>query len=117
MKYFHFQCKAVICSICKYIYFSASGYCKEQKHKLRVVDANKRFYQCGDCKTRTVTLFRIPRDPCKNCNSKNWKRTGMMAEKVAYIGEALSVRGDEELFIGSASNANLNLLVPEDNSK
>ncbi len=41
----------------------------------------------------------------------------MMAEKVAYIGEALSVRGDEELFIGSATKVNVNLLVPEADSK
>ena len=103
----------MICSKCKYIYFSASDFCKESKHPLRVVDANKRFYQCHDCKSRTITLFRIPRDPCKNCHSKNWKRTGMIADKTAYVGEQLSIRGDEELFIGSALKANVNLLVPD----
>jgi Mcm10 replication factor len=36
--------------------------CKKEKHQLKVVDAVKRFYQCHDCKTRTVTLFKIPRE-------------------------------------------------------
>ncbi|CRL00638.1 CLUMA_CG013898, isoform A [Clunio marinus] len=107
------KCKAVICKRCKYIYFSASDMCKQEKHELKVVDAMKRFYQCGDCKNRTVTLFKIPRDPCKNCRSCNWKRTGMMKERVAYVGEELSIRGDEEMFIGSSNKANINLLVPE----
>lgn len=105
----------MICTFCKYIYFSASDFCKEKKHKLRVVDATKRFYQCGDCKTRTVTLFRIPRNPCNNCRGSNWKRTGMIAEKVAYAGEALSLRGDEESFIGANTKVNINLLVPDKN--
>lgn len=103
----------MICKKCKYIYFSASDMCKQQRHELKVVDAVKRFYQCNDCKTRTVTLFKIPRDPCKSCRSRNYKRTGMMPTKEAYVGEMLSLRGDEELFIGGASNVNINLLVPE----
>lgn len=37
----------------------------------------------------------------------------MIADKTAYIGEQLSIRGDEELFIGSALKANVNLLVPD----
>lgn len=36
-----------------------------------------------------------------------------MATKEAYVGEQLSIRGDEEMFIGSANSANINLLVPE----
>jgi minichromosome maintenance protein 10 len=107
------QCKAVICKRCKYIYFSASELCKKEKHELKVVDATKRFYQCGDCRSRTVTLFRIPRDECKSCRSRNWKRCGMIKGRDAYVGEQLSIRGDEELFIGGASNVNINLLVPQ----
>lgn len=37
----------------------------------------------------------------------------MIADKTAYIGEQLSIRGDEEMFIGGATNVNINLLVPE----
>lgn len=111
--FFYFQCKAVVCRRCKYIYFSASDMCKQEKHELKVVDAVKRFYACGDCKARTVTLFRIPRDPCTHCRSRNWKRTGMMKEREAYVGEQLSLRGDEEMYVGGASNVNINLLVPE----
>jgi hypothetical protein len=38
----------------------------------------------------------------------------MMAERVAYAGEALSLRGDEESFIGANTKVNINLLVPNE---
>jgi len=81
---------------------------------LRVVDATKRFFECNNCKTRSVTLFRYPRIPCSGCNNNSYKRTGMMKTREAYVGEALSIRGDEEMFVGGASKINTNLLVPTD---
>ncbi|XP_012254332.2 protein MCM10 homolog [Athalia rosae] len=109
------DCKAVKCLICKYIAFSASDMCKEQKHPLRVTDASKRFFKCGDCKNRTVTLDRLPSHSCKNCQSSNWIRTAMMDERRVEIpGASLSIRGGEEKFIGSiVKNSSLDLLVPE----
>lgn len=38
-----------------------------------------------------------------------------MKGREAYVGEQLSIRGDEEIFIGGANNANINLLVPDSN--
>jgi hypothetical protein len=39
----------------------------------------------------------------------------MISQKaVNYVGEQLSIRGDEEVFIGSASKVNVNLCVPDD---
>lgn len=108
-------CKAVRCLVCKYTSFSASDMCKEQKHPLRVTDAMKRFFKCGDCGNRTVSLDRIPSHSCIKCSSSNWTRAAMMDEKRTNVHiAALSIRGDEETYIGSASkDANLNLLVPE----
>lgn len=37
----------------------------------------------------------------------------MMASREAYVGEQLSIRGDEEMFIGGAAKTNINLLMPE----
>lgn len=112
---FSVDCKAVKCLICKYTAFSASDMCKEQKHPLRVTDAVKRFYKCGDCKNRTVTLDRLPSHSCKNCQSSNWIRTAMMDERRTEVpGSSLSIRGGEEKFIGSiVKNGSLDLLVPE----
>ncbi|XP_043644441.1 protein MCM10 homolog [Drosophila teissieri] len=109
-------CKAVICQVCKYTAFSASDRCKEQKHPLKVVDAEKRFFQCKDCGNRTTTVFKLPKQSCKNCKGSRWERTAMIREKKVLTGrETLSVRGDEETFMGSlAGSANLNLLVPDD---
>ncbi|XP_065074585.1 protein MCM10 homolog [Ochlerotatus camptorhynchus] len=115
MNTFKVECKAVICLRCKYIAFSAADRCKEERHELKVRDAEKRFFKCADCGNRTVTLHRLPKTTCKNCQSSRWERCAMMRDKKG-TGVSLCIRGDEEKFLGSCANsANLNLLVPEDN--
>lgn len=108
-------CKAVICLQCKYKAFSAAQRCKDEKHPLKVVDGEKRFYECEDCGNRTVTLFRIPKTSCTNCKGSRWKRCGMIRDRsTANVGEHLSIRGDEEVFLGSASSkGNIDLCVPD----
>uniref|UniRef100_A0A1Q3EWW6 Protein MCM10 homolog n=1 Tax=Culex tarsalis TaxID=7177 RepID=A0A1Q3EWW6_CULTA len=109
-------CKAVICTHCKYIAFSAADRCKEERHELRVRDAEKRFFKCADCGNRTISLHRLPKTTCKNCAGSRWERCAMMRERRGpEIGTSLSIRGDEEKFLGSCANAaNLNLLVAAD---
>lgn len=114
MNTFQVACKAVICTRCKYIAFSAADRCKEEQHELKVRDAEKRFFKCGDCGNRTVSLHRLPKTTCKNCQSSRWERCAMIRDRRGpEIGTSLSIRGDEEKFMGSVANtANLNLLVP-----
>ncbi|XP_034101319.1 protein MCM10 homolog [Drosophila albomicans] len=109
-------CKAVICQRCKYTAFSAAERCKAEKHPLKVVDAQKRFFQCKDCGNRTTTVFKLPKQSCSSCKGSRWERTAMIRERKVCTGrESLSVRGDEETFMGSlSSTANLNLLVPDE---
>lgn len=108
------ECKAVVCLQCKYKAFSAADRCKAEKHPLKVIDALKRFYECEECGNRTVTLFRIPKVTCPNCSGSKWKRCGMIRDKSAIAKVQLSVRGDEETFIGSlATTGNLDLCVPD----
>uniref|UniRef100_A0A182T8C9 Protein MCM10 homolog n=1 Tax=Anopheles maculatus TaxID=74869 RepID=A0A182T8C9_9DIPT len=112
-------CKAVSCTQCKYIAFSAADRCKAEGHQLRVHDAEKRFFRCADCGNRTVSLFRIPKVSCKACQSSRWERCAMMKEKRGVqIGDVLSIRGDEEKYLGSlaGASASLNLLVPAEES-
>uniref|UniRef100_A0A182NAN1 Protein MCM10 homolog n=1 Tax=Anopheles dirus TaxID=7168 RepID=A0A182NAN1_9DIPT len=114
---FKVACKAVSCVQCKYIAFSAADRCKTEHHQLRVHDAEKRFFRCGDCGNRTVSLFRIPKVSCKACQSSRWERCSMMREKRGVqVGDVLSIRGDEEKYLGSlaGANASLNLLMPEE---
>lgn len=110
------ECKAVICLQCKYKSFSAAERCKTERHKLKVVDAEKRFYECEDCGNRTVTLFRIPKISCSNCEGSRWKRTGMIRDKSTLkSGDQLAIRGDEETFLGSLqAKGNINLCVSDD---
>ncbi|XP_055309526.1 protein MCM10 homolog [Sitodiplosis mosellana] len=109
------DCKAVICVNCKYKAFSAAQRCKEENHKFKVVDVEKRFFECEDCGNRTISLFRIPRGSCNNCQSSRWKRTGMIRDKSTLETQPLSIRGDEETFIGSLqTNGNINLCVAAD---
>ncbi|ENN72196.1 hypothetical protein YQE_11156, partial [Dendroctonus ponderosae] len=95
------KCKAVKCLKCKYTSFSASDLCKSEHHPLKVFDAMKRFYQCGNCKNRTVTLELVPTKPCNNCGSSKWEKTGMMKEKIAVVQHNLSIRGGEQKFLNS----------------
>lgn len=110
------ECKAVVCLQCKYKAFSAAQRCRDENHKLKVIDAEKRFYECEDCGNRTITLFRIPKISCSTCQGSRWKRTGMIRDKSAInSGEPLSIRGDEEMFIGSVqTKGNINLCVAAD---
>lgn len=110
------ECKAVICLQCKYKAFSAAERCKTERHQLKVIEAEKRFYECEDCGNRTITLFRIPKISCSNCQGSRWKRTGMIRDKSGLkTGEPLSIRGDEEMYIGSLqSQGNINLCVADE---
>lgn len=106
------DCKAVICLKCKYKAFSAAQRCKDEKHQLKVIDAEKRFFECEECKNRTISLFKIPKTSCSNCQGSRWKRTGMIRDKSELSRAELSIRGDEETFMGSLSTkSNLNLCV------
>lgn len=103
-------CKAVACLKCKYLAFKASDLCKEAKHPLKLMEAEKRFFKCTNCNTRTTSLHRLPKFPCSKCDATSWAKTGMMREKTVQLGsERLSIRGDEEANIGCASSKDINL--------
>nr|CAD7452839.1 unnamed protein product [Timema tahoe] len=100
--------------MCKYTAFSASDRCKSEGHPLKVTDGTKRFFKCGDCGNRTVTLDIVPLLTCKNCSSSRWERAPMMREKKSLLTNTLSIRGGEETILGALhADGNLNLLVPE----
>lgn len=114
---FKIACKAVKCLKCSYTSFSASQNCKDNKHPLKVFDSFKRFFKCSNCGNRTATLNLIPLHSCKNCQSSKWERAAMINEKKGVtIADTLSIRGEEEKFLGGAiqKGANLNLLVPDE---
>lgn len=108
-------CKAVRCLKCKYTSFSAADRCKTERHPLKVADATKRFFKCGDCDNRTVCLEVVPIKPCSNCGGGKWERTTMMKEKKVTVSHGLSIRGGEQKFVNSVvTDANINLLVPDE---
>ncbi|XP_049876031.1 protein MCM10 homolog [Pectinophora gossypiella] len=116
---FKLACKAVRCAKCKYTAFSAAQICKDERHPLKVLDTFKRFFKCGDCGNRTVSLEIIPLHSCGNCKGSKWEKAPMMREKkVTTLSEGLSIRGEEETFIGGQVSAgkNINLLVPDGES-
>lgn len=113
---FKLPCKAVRCAKCKYTAFSAAQICKDERHPLKVLDTVKRFFKCLDCNNRTVSLELIPLHSCGNCSSSRWAKAPMLREKkVTSLSEGLSIRGEEETFVGGNITAgkNINLLVPE----
>lgn len=107
-------CKAVRCTKCKYTAFSASQLCKDERHPLKVLDTFKRFFKCLDCSNRTISLELLPLHSCGNCGSSRWERAAMMREKKVAHCDSLSIRGEEETFIGGATTGkNINLMVPD----
>lgn len=113
---FKLACKAVRCVKCKYTAFSAAQLCKDERHPLKVLDTFKRFFKCANCSNRTVSLEIIPLHSCGNCGGSRWEKAAMMREKkVTSLSEGLSIRGEEESYIGGQVTAgkNINLLVPE----
>jgi len=114
MNTYKVPCKSVRCLVCKYTWFSASEWCKKERHALRVLDATKRFFKCGDCNTRTACLTMFPLISCNNCNGSKWERAPMMGHKVVE-GANLSIRGDELTFLNSVQpKPNMALLVADD---
>lgn len=115
MTTFKVPCKAVHCTKCKYTSFSAAERCKMERHPLRVFDAMKRFFKCGDCGNRTVCLEVVPTTQCKNCGSGRWERASMIKERIVGSTHSLSIRGGEQKFVNSVvTDTNINLLVGDD---
>ncbi|XP_060881057.1 protein MCM10 homolog [Metopolophium dirhodum] len=114
MNTYKVQCKAVRCLVCKYTWFSASEWCKTEKHTLRVLDATKRFFKCNDCNSRIACLTMFPLISCKNCNGSKWERAPMMGHK--KVDEIhLSIRGDEQTFLSSMQpKLSMGLMVAEE---
>ncbi|XP_026321522.1 protein MCM10 homolog [Hyposmocoma kahamanoa] len=112
---FKLACKAVRCAKCKYTAFSAAQICKDERHPLKVLDTFKRFFKCADCGNRTVSLELIPLHSCGTCSGSRWEKAPMLREKKANLTDGLSIRGEEETFIGGhiSSGKNINLLIPE----
>ncbi|XP_039756058.1 protein MCM10 homolog [Pararge aegeria] len=113
---FKLACKAVRCAKCKYTAFSAAQICKDERHPLKVLDTFKRFFKCADCNNRTVSLEILPLRSCSNCSGSRWVKAPMLREKkVTSLSAGLSIRGEEESYIGGQVTAgkNIDLLVPD----
>ncbi|CAK1553851.1 unnamed protein product [Leptosia nina] len=112
---FKIACKAVRCVKCKYTAFSAAELCKTDRHPLKVIETFKRFFKCADCNNRTISFEILPLQSCNNCKSSRWIKAPMLREKNELLTETLSIRGEEEGFIGAEikGGKNISLLVPD----
>lgn len=64
---------------------SASELCRREGHPIRTIKATKRFFQCKDCKQRTISLDRLPKRPCVNCGSSNWEKAAMAKVRMTCL--------------------------------
>merc|ERR1719203_1418201 len=98
---FEMKVKAAYCSTCEYTAYSASEKCRQEGHRIKSIDATKRFFSCKGCQKRTTSLDRLPREACKQCGGNNWVKAGMMGERKGpkLGGETLSIRGMESTFM------------------
>lgn len=97
---------AYVCLKCKYMAQSASDMCREENHPLKTVKVKKRFFECKNCKRRTSSLDKLPRNPCGHCNHSSWQRCAMGKAKSGpkLDSEILSLRGDELAHYSASSN-------------
>ena len=105
------QIKAVTCSICNYTSYKASDICREKGHRVKVINAKKRFFKCADCKNRTQSLDRLPKESCSKCGGSRWEKAGMIGERKGpkLDSEQLSIRGNEEKYLGSTAPGQANI--------
>lgn len=94
---------------CKYTALSASELCRREGHPLRSIKAVKRFFQCKDCKNRTISLDRLPKRPCNQCGSSNWEKTAMA--KVSFDCSACIFRFIRNYFLSNRSARVLSFLT------
>ncbi|XP_057364805.1 protein MCM10 homolog [Daphnia carinata] len=94
---FEIKTTAITCTKCNYTALSASELCRREGHSVRTIKAVKRFFQCKDCKQRTISLDRLPKRPCSHCGSSNWDRAAMAKERKGPTLpiEELLIRGEE----------------------
>jgi minichromosome maintenance protein 10 len=72
------QVTAWCCPLCNITSQAYPQRCKEQGHRIKKVDATKRFFECGNCKTRTFTLnVQFPSFPCDKCGMRQFHKCGM----------------------------------------
>ncbi|KAK2163131.1 hypothetical protein LSH36_85g07077 [Paralvinella palmiformis] len=97
------KCKAYVCKQCKYRAMSVAPHCREQNHNIITSDATKKFFECKDCKQRTITIERYPHHPCRKCQRSGFVRCSMFKEKKGpqLSSETLCLRGDEIKFLNS----------------
>ncbi|XP_068203147.1 protein MCM10 homolog isoform X2 [Palaemon carinicauda] len=103
---------AYVCIKCKYMAQSASDFCREEKHPLKAVKVKKRFFECKNCKRRTTSLDKLPRNPCSTCDHSSWQRVAMGKAKTGpkLDSEILSLRGDElDHYSGSSDKVYLHV--------
>lgn len=95
------ETKAITCKTCNYTALSQSDLCKQAGHHIRVIRTKKRFFECKQCRRRTMCLDRYPSSACSNCSCTNWVRAGMIREKKGpkLDSEHLLVRGAEQKFV------------------
>lgn len=73
---------AFYCSECKRTSEMVIGYCRQHGHNVRQVRTLKRYFQCLVCNRSDWFLIgasKLPLDPCRTCNSHNWKTCGINA--------------------------------------
>ena len=110
------EAKVISCSACNYTSYIQSELCRNMGHNVSRLVVKKRFFECKQCKNRTISLGnKYPKKACEKCGESSWERTGMMKEKKGPLleSEKLLIRGQEESFVGasiSAKELNLNSL-------
>ena len=103
------QVEVWLCADCngrRTVHFPAL--CHASGHRLDKRAATKRFFECGQCRSRVTTMdSALPLHCCHKCGAAQWKASGLISERA---GMAASVRSElqhksEETWLRSCSGA------------
>ncbi|KAI6222335.1 Protein MCM10-like protein [Aphelenchoides fujianensis] len=73
--------------------------CFELQHEFVRHKADKRFFKCKECQTRTFCFGLMPTRPCAQCLCKDYERVAARDERKIEIREKLLLRGEERKFV------------------
>ncbi|KAI6233963.1 Protein MCM10-like protein [Aphelenchoides fujianensis] len=89
----------VSCKSCGYTATHLAQRCFELQHEFVRHKADKRFFKCKECQTRTFCFGLMPTRPCAQCLCKDYERVAARDERKIEIREKLLLRGEERKFV------------------
>ncbi|KAG8195559.1 hypothetical protein JTE90_002185 [Oedothorax gibbosus] len=94
-------CDVVSCAECDYTAESAPDRCTAAGHAVRRHRAAKRFFECETCRKRCFAFTRMPKRPCRTCDTYKYRQCSMIPERKGpkLDQESFNIATDPKYFL------------------